>query len=85
MNIYAYSGLKADGGESDDFIYTSIGGSVAHGGADNDVLVSSGPAYFQFNNLKEFHKKMTFYFNTKNDEVFFIDMSPKPCLQNGAS
>ncbi|WP_039917638.1 calcium-binding protein, partial [Cellvibrio mixtus] len=45
-----------DGGAGNDFIYASIGGAVAHGGADNDVLVSSGPAYFQFNNLKELHK-----------------------------
>ncbi|MFC3116259.1 flagellinolysin [Cellvibrio fontiphilus] len=42
-----------DGGAGNDFIFASAGGSIAHGGSDNDILVSTGPAYFQFNNLKE--------------------------------
>lgn len=42
-----------DGGAGNDFIFASAGGSIAHGGTDNDILVSTGPAYFQFNNLKE--------------------------------
>jgi len=42
-----------DGGAGNDFIFAAAGGSVAHGGSDNDILVSTGPAYFLFNNLKE--------------------------------
>ncbi len=42
-----------DGGAGKDFIFASAGGSIAHGGADDDVLLASGPAYFQFNNLSE--------------------------------
>jgi Ca2+-binding RTX toxin-like protein len=42
-----------DGGAGNDFIFSAAGGSVAHGGEGNDILVSTGPAYFQFNNLNE--------------------------------
>ncbi len=41
-----------DGGAGNDFIFASIGG-IAHGGTGDDVLVSTGPAFFQFNNLEQ--------------------------------
>jgi Ca2+-binding RTX toxin-like protein len=40
-----------DGGAGNDFIFASAGGGMAHGGADNDVLLATGPAFFLFNNL----------------------------------
>lgn len=42
-----------DGGAGNDFIFAAAGGSIAHGGSGNDVLLAKGPAYFQFNNLAE--------------------------------